>query len=98
MSSCGGSINCLSAPSPARARRVTVTSCLTDQAKDERFWTLGARREMVRRLLAEWILEVIMIIIIPRVIMIMMMMMTMMMMIVMMMYLKTGRWPPARPR
>jgi len=27
------------------------------EAKDERFWTLGARREMVRRLLAEWILE-----------------------------------------
>ena len=59
MSSCGGSINCLSAPIPARARRVTVTSCYSAQAKDERFWTLGARREMVRRLLAEWILEVI---------------------------------------
>ena len=58
MSSCGGSIKCLSAPIPARARRVTVTSRHTAQAKDERFWTLGARREMVRRLLAEWILEV----------------------------------------
>ena len=71
MSSCGGSIKCLSAPIPARARRVTVTSCHTAQAKDERFWTLGARREMVRRLLAEWILEVSRIIIILRVIMMM---------------------------
>ena len=35
-----------------------MTSRHTAQAKDERFWTLGARREMVRRLLAEWILEV----------------------------------------
>ena len=43
----------------------------TAQAKDERFWTLGARREMVRRLLAEWILEVSRIIIILRVIMMM---------------------------
>ena len=69
MSSCGGSIKCLSAPIPARARRVTVTSCHTAQAKDERFWTLGARREMVRRLLAEWILEVSRIIIILKVMM-----------------------------
>ena len=45
----------------------------TAQAKDERFWTLGARREMVRRLLAEWILEVSRIIIILRVMMMMMM-------------------------
>ena len=43
----------------------------TAQAKDERFWTLGARREMVRRLLAEWILEVSRIIIILRAIMMM---------------------------
>ena len=41
----------------------------TAQAKDERFWTLGARREMVRRLLAEWILEVSRIIIILKVMM-----------------------------
>ena len=68
MSSCGGSIKCLSAPIPARARRVTVTNS-TAQAKDERFWTLGARREMVRRLLAEWILEVSRIIIILKVMM-----------------------------
>ena len=70
MSSCGGSIKCLSAPIPARARRVTVTNS-TAQAKDERFWTLGARREMVRRLLAEWILEVSRIIIILKVMMMM---------------------------
>ena len=43
----------------------------TAQAKDERFWTLGARREMVRRLLAEWILEVSRIIIILKVMMMM---------------------------
>ena len=55
-----------------------MTSYYSTQAKDERFWTLGARREMVRRLLAEWILEVIMIIIIPRVMMMMMMIMMMM--------------------
>ena len=81
MSSCGGSIKCLSAPIPARARRVTVTSRHTAQAKDERFWTLGARREMVRRLLAEWILEVSRIIIILRAIMIIIMIMIMIMML-----------------
>ena len=53
----------------------------TAQAKDERFWTLGARREMVRRLLAEWILEVSRIIIILRAIMIIIMIMIMIMML-----------------
>jgi len=36
---------------------VDLASANEKEAKDVKFWTLGARREMVRKLLSEWLVE-----------------------------------------